>query len=178
MALVARRLISERLAAVGSRGILVRTSLLAAGWWILAAGDPRALGFGVPVVLAALVASLALPSPASPGWRALGLLRFAWVFITGSVRGGIDVARRALARRVRIAPEIIAYTLRLPEGPARSLFVGTVNLMPGTVSLAVDGRRLRIHALAGDFPALARQFELLERRVAGALGERLEDGDA
>jgi multicomponent Na+:H+ antiporter subunit E len=179
MALVERRrLVLGRIGAAGGRALLVRAALLAAGWWILTAGDRSALGFGVPVVLAALAASLSLPAPAPPRWRPLGLLGFALAFGAGSVRAGIDVAARALAPHVRIAPAMVEYTLRLPEGSARNLFVATVNLMPGTLSVDVDGRQLHVHALAGHDPALVHRLEVLERRVARALGERLEGADA
>lgn len=178
MALVERGSISRRIAAVGRRSILLRAALLAAGWWILAAGDPGALGFGVPVVLAALAASVALPAAAPPRWRPLGLVRLALAFVAGSVRGGIDVAARALSPRVRISPSIVDYPLRVSTVPARNLLAGTLNLMPGTLSVEIAGDRLRIHALAIGHLALAREVEELEQRVARALGERLEGTDA
>jgi multicomponent Na+:H+ antiporter subunit E len=178
MALAKRRLIASRIAAAGWRGILVRAALLAAGWWILVAGDRAALGFGVPVVLAALAVSVALPAPTAPRWRPLGLVRFALTFVGGSILGGIDVAARVLGPRVRIAPAIVEHRLRLPAGPARSLLAGTLNLMPGTLSVEIVGDRLRVHALAPREPTLTRQIEALERRIAHALGERLEVADA
>jgi multicomponent Na+:H+ antiporter subunit E len=94
------------------------------------------------------------------------------------VRGGIDVAARALSPRVRISPAIIDYPLRVPAGPARNLLAGTLNLMPGTLSVEIAGDRLRIHTLAASHPELARQAAGLEQRIAHALGERLEGDDA
>ncbi|HSJ99870.1 MAG TPA: Na+/H+ antiporter subunit E [Kofleriaceae bacterium] len=179
MALADRGLVSRRIAAAGWRGIVVRSALLAAGWWILVAGDRSALGFGVAVVLVALAVSVALPAPAPPRWQPLGLVRFALAFVAGSIHGGIDVAARVLAPRVRIAPAMVEHRLRLPPtGPARNLLAGTLNLMPGTLSVEIAGDRLLVHALAPREPAFARQIEALERRIAHALGERLEDADA
>jgi multicomponent Na+:H+ antiporter subunit E len=164
-------------AATGWRAMALRAALLGAGWWILAAGE-GAPWFGVPIVLAALAASAALPASGPARWRPLGLLRFALAFVAGSVRGGIDVAGRALAPRLRIAPAFLEQPLRLPAGPARNLFTGTVSLMPGTLSIDVHGQRLRLHVLAGGDPALARQLQELEQQVARTLGERLEGADA
>jgi multicomponent Na+:H+ antiporter subunit E len=164
-----------RIVAMRGRALVVRALLLAAGWWILVEGDAGALVFGVPMVLAALLASLSLPSSGSPRWHPLGLLRFARVFVVGSLHGGFDVARRALAPRVRIEPAIVDYRLRLPEGPARNLFLGAMSLMPGSLSLDVRGARLEIHVLAAR-KELVGELETLEASIARATGEQLLEG--
>ncbi|WP_437778292.1 Na+/H+ antiporter subunit E [Sorangium sp. So ce1097] len=149
----------------------------AGGWWALTEGDRAGLAFGVPVVLLALFARACLPSP-SPRWSPLGLLRFVLVFLIGSVRGGIDVARSALAPRLSITPVMIRYALRLPAGPARHLFIGTMNMMPGTLSVVLDGDQVDIHVLIDTGDELVRQLRALEGHVARALGERLERSHA
>jgi multicomponent Na+:H+ antiporter subunit E len=126
------------------------------------------------VVLLALATSVCLPSPRGPRWSPLGLLRFVWVFLTGSLRGGIDVARRALAPRCAIAPRMIRYTFRLPDGPARHLFVGTMNVMPGTLSADLEGDDVEIHVLVDSGDELVRQLRALEEHIARAMSEGLE----
>lgn len=170
--------VRDRLAAVGWRSVLIRALVLAVGWWALTEGDRAGLTFGVPVVLLALITSVTLPSPRAPRWSPLGLLRFLWVFVTGSLHGGLDVARRALSPRRPVTPVIIRFALRLPAGPARHLFIGTMNIMPGTFSADLDGDHLHIHVLVDTGDELVRQLRALEEHVARALNERLEPSHA
>ena len=158
----------------GARSVVQRTLILAGGWWIITEGDPSALVFGVAVVVFTLVASRAVPSAPAPSWNATGLLGYGRVFLVGSVLGGIDVARRALAPRLPIAPTILRYPLRLSTGPARRLFMGTLSLMPGTLSVALDGDSLEIHVLFDEGEAGSRRLRDLEVHVARAVGDRLE----
>ncbi|MBX3155187.1 MAG: Na+/H+ antiporter subunit E [Deltaproteobacteria bacterium] len=148
--------------------------VLAIGWWVLAEGRPGVV-FGVFLVLLALLASLAVPpAPAPPSWHLRGLLRFAYVFVTGSVRGGFDVARRALAPRLAIDPDVMAYRTRLPEGAARQLLLGASSLMPGTLPIGGEGRVLELHVIAAR-EGLAGEIADLETAVAAATGARLEE---
>jgi multicomponent Na+:H+ antiporter subunit E len=177
MRFTALRTLRTRAAARGSRAVVLRALLLAAGWWILTEGEPGGLVFGALVVLVALIVGLALPSPPPPRWRPIGVLRFASVFAVRSVRGGIDIARRALAPRVRIAPCVTDYTLRLPEGAARNVFLGTLSLMPGTLAIACVGDRLEVHVIAAR-AELDDELAALEASIAEAAGERLEESRA
>jgi multicomponent Na+:H+ antiporter subunit E len=154
--------------------VALRALVLAAGWGILTEGEPTGLVFGAVLVPVALLAGLALPSPSPPAWRVLGLLRFAFVFVVRSVRGGFDVACRALSPRVRIAPFVMEYTLRLPDGAARNLFLGTLSSMPGTLTVGCEGQRLELHVIAAR-GELADELAALEASIADATGERLEE---
>lgn len=158
----------------GARSVVQRTLILAGGWWIITEADPSALVFGVAVVVFTLVASRAVPSAPAPSWSATGLLGYGRVFLVGSVLGGIDVARRALAPRLPIAPTILRYPLRLATGPARRLFMGTLSLMPGTLSVRLDGDSLDVHVLFDEGEAGSRRLRDLEAHVARAVGDLLE----
>lgn len=168
----------QQAAAQGWRSVAVRASVLSGGWWVIAEGDRSALLFGVPIVLLALGASVALPSPSAPRWSPTGLARFASAFLFGSLHGGLDVARRALAHRLLIAPTVLRYPLGLRTEPARHLFMGALSLMPGTLSVSLEGDGLEVHVLVDQGDGFARQLRDLEERVAGAAGERLEDRHA
>jgi multicomponent Na+:H+ antiporter subunit E len=174
MSPAALRTFQHRAIACGWRAVVLRAAVLAAGWWILTEGESSALLVGAPVVLAALISSISLPSPSPPTWHPLGLLRLAWVFVVGSVHGGLDVACRALAPRLRIAPCVMEYTLRVPEGAARNLLLGTLTLMPGTLAVADEGQRLELHVIAAR-GGLADEIAALEASVARATGARLEE---
>jgi multicomponent Na+:H+ antiporter subunit E len=171
------RTLRSRAAARGWRTLTLRAAVLAAGWWILCEGEPIAIVLGSLIVVAALIAGLSLPPSPAPRWQPGGLLRFAAVFAAGSVRGGIDVARRALAWRVRIAPDVVRYALRLPEGTARELFLGTTSLMPGTLAITCEGSQVALHVIAVH-RALPDELAALEATVARATGVRMEESRA
>lgn len=161
----------------GGGALLVRTSILAAGWWAITEGDRAALGFGVPVVLLALLTSLSLPAPPTRRPSPLGILRFAVTFLAGSVGGGLDVAWRAFHPRVPLSPNVVRYTLRLPSGPARSLFTGAVSMMPGTLSANLEDALVDIHVLVDD-GRVTERLQRFEEAVARALAVRLETSRA
>jgi multicomponent Na+:H+ antiporter subunit E len=172
------RAVRDRLTRAGLRSLVARTLLLAGGWWALTEGDPAGLGFGVPVVLLAVCSTLLVPSARARRWSTVGLLRFVVAFLGGSLRGGLDVARRVLSPRLPLDPAIVRYALRVPAGPARQLFIGTINLMPGTLSADLVGDELEVHVLVDTGAELVRQLEEIEAHIARALGEPLETSHA
>lgn len=143
---------------------------LAAAWWALSEGRAGSWGVGVPAIAAAsLVAAALLPLPrARP--RVGRLLRLAGWFAVESVRGGADVARRALAPSLPIDPDLLELRTSLPEGAARVLLADAVSLLPGTVAVDLEDDRVVLHAL--DRAGAERGFREAERRVAAALPGR------
>ncbi len=123
------------------------------------------LGFGLLfAVLGAVAGAWLAPGQVYP-WRPLRLFGFALYFTRASFQGGLDVAARALHPALPIAPCLREYPLLLPPGLPRTLFVGVVSLLPGTLSarLDVEHGRLTVHALTAiSFDDL----DDLERRVA------------
>lgn len=143
-------------------GRLVALTLL---WWIVAGGTVSSWIVGVPAIVAATL--LAPRAPDGP-WRLSvpGALRFAAFFLRESLRGGVDVARRVSTPRPRVAPGLVQYRWRLPEGgPARALFALCVSLLPGTLVANVGGPDLLIHALDTGAP-VAVELAALEDAVA------------
>lgn len=162
---MASRRLAERLVTLAIRG------LLAAGtWWVLVEGNFSAMAFGAPVIALALATRFGLTGPSLPRVRFRGLLRFGAVFLTGIVRGGFDVARRALSRRLPINPDWYLHRLQLRGGAALRLFMMAMSMMPGAVSVDLEQDELRIHLLTlGD--AQREQIEALEQSIAHAFGE-------
>lgn len=160
----------SRLVACGWRTIALRAVLLSAGWVVISEGDPGARLAGAPVVLLALAASVWLPSPQPPRWSPLGLLRFTWALLYGSLKGGLEVAGLALAPRLRLTPGLLRYPLRLPAGTARHLFMGTLTLTPGTLAVGLEGDELELHVLADKGERQLAQLRVLEGVVASAVG--------
>jgi multicomponent Na+:H+ antiporter subunit E len=123
-----------------------RALVFAGVWMVLAGGNPGSWLFGLVAVAAATWASGFITIP-TPRVSFPGLMRFALLFLRESLLGGVDVARRSLAPRLRIVPGFLEYQLHLPEGGARLLFVYAVSLLPGTLATRMEGDRVEIHML-------------------------------
>jgi multicomponent Na+:H+ antiporter subunit E len=108
----------------------------------------------VPVLVASTYVSFLLRSPHAWRWNVVGLARFLPVFVWFSLRGGLDVAQRALHPHCPLAPELLVYPLRLPVGPAQVFFANTVSLLPGTLSAELEDSRLTVHILDANLPIL------------------------
>jgi multicomponent Na+:H+ antiporter subunit E len=158
----------------GWPGALRRGLLFAVGWWALNEGQRPGIGFGAVVVILAVAASMVVGPPRHATWRPLGLLGFVGFFLVRSLAGGLDVARRAVSPRMRIAPGLVRYRVRLPPGTARELFTGALSMMPGTLSVKSEGVHLDIHFLVGSADVSLYPIERLELWVARALGQELE----
>jgi multicomponent Na+:H+ antiporter subunit E len=153
---------SKDIAVTGIIGLLLRASFFVLLWWALTGGPVASWKVGIPVVLAATaMSSLMLPSLS---WSLKGLVSFAAFFVWQSLRGGADVALRAIDPRLPIAPKLIEFPLRLPPGLPRVMFVNIASLLPGTLSADLIGNVLKVHVLDGDSDHRA-ELETLERRV-------------
>lgn len=134
--------------------------------WVALSGA-RDWAFGVAAIAAALIVSQALaPLPAmhiSPA----GLVRFVAFFIHGSMLGGADVARRALSPRMPLEVHAHWHAFAVPPGPPRAVLIGVISLLPGTLSVRLQGSALLVHSIAGDSGATIRE---VEQRVAGLFG--------
>lgn len=121
--------------------------------------------FGVATVIAATLAGqIFAPLRPSP-WSPIGLGWFLVYFFIGSLRGGIDVAYRALHPDLPVQPSWLHYPLRLPKGPGQVLFACAVNLQPGTLSADLQDDDLTIHLLL-ERPDTKARLNTLEERVA------------
>ena len=145
----------------------LRAVLFALLWWILTDGAMGSWLVGVPVVLFATLVSVVLLPPFS--WSLTGIARFVPFFLWHSLRGGVDVARRALHPRLPISPGLFDYRFRLPPGLPRVFMANTVSLLPGTLSAELDEEHLRVHVL-DETRAFAEELKVLETQVAGVFG--------
>lgn len=157
-----------------ARAAAIRAALLALGWWVLTEGDLGYWGLALLIVAAATVASLMLVSPGAVRLTAGGLIRFVPFFLRETVRGSIDVAQRALSPRMPLEPEFIRLRLRLPDGAARAVLINVLSLLPGTLSVRIEGDLLQIHVLDRRMGAVENTREL-ERLTAGLFGVELRE---
>lgn len=162
---VHRTRVASRTFVAGAR----RASLLAVAWWAIAEGRVDSWWFGAPAVALATYASLRLLPPAPRSLRLIALLRLLGTVLRLALRGSVDVARRAIAPRPRLASAFLRYPLRVSHAPARVLLAELVSLTPGTLALALEHDELLLHVLDSGL-ASERDVALLEGRVADAFG--------
>lgn len=145
----------------------IRALLFSLLWWLLTNGAVDSWYVGAPSIIAATLASAALLPPSS--WSIVGIIRFAPFFLWHSLKGGADVAWRALHPGLPIDPDMVDYQLRIPQGRPRVLLVKIINLLPGTLSAAVSADTLQIHALTKSNSMVA-ELMVVEQHVARIFG--------
>ncbi|MGC3875079.1 Na+/H+ antiporter subunit E [Halomonas sp. GXIMD04776] len=161
---------------LSARSFLGTVLLLGLVWWALSDGAPSSWIIGVPTITAVTLWHLSQQAASKSLPRLLGLAGFIPYFLWESLRGGIDVARLAIATTMRISPHFTRFALRLPEGPARRVFINTVSLLPGTLSADLQGDQLIVHRLRGA-PNDNSDLNDCEQRVARLYGLSLSDND-
>jgi multicomponent Na+:H+ antiporter subunit E len=140
--------------------IILRIGLLSLLWFVLAEGEFRYWGLVLLAVLGGAGASLVLIPSSNLGFSVSGWARFIPYFLWQSVLGGIDVALRSIAIPVRLDPGYVEVEFRLADEPARVFVANTMSLMPGTLSVSLDGDRLRMHVLDRSMPNQDRAREV------------------
>lgn len=156
--------------------VFKRFTLLYGLWLVITLNAPSAYLVGIVVAATATGVSLRLLPPKPHRVRFAALLRLAPAFAWSSLLGGLDVARRAFDPRLPLNPRWIRYPVRLPAGGARVALGNELSLMPGTLAAGGEGDTLYIHCLDGSQP-VETQIALEERRIAEAIGMRLENTD-
>lgn len=165
---VATHAASERPQGFDWRVIATRTTAATVGWWVLSEGRADSWALGAAVIALAVAASLRLAAP-QPRLRWRATLRFMAFFLLFSLRAGVQVAVLAFAPRARLAPGMVEVRLTLPPGPPRYLLLAVLSLLPGTLSVALDGARLVVHALTG-LATVEDEVRALEARIAPLFG--------
>jgi len=138
-------------------------------WAAISGGGIKTWQFGLPVAVAAAIISIKLLPPKGRLWRIKGLLLFIPFFIRHSIYGGVDVAKRALNPSLPIEPELLDYSMRLPEGSARIFMTTVINLLPGTLTAELKGGTLQVHTLDKKLPTKQSLIKL-EANIARLYG--------
>jgi len=141
------------------------------GVWVLLHG----LDFPAVGVLTAAVAALfpaRMARTPLPRVRPVQVVVFLGFFVAESFRGAVDVAWRAVQPRMPLETGFFRYTLSLPPGLPRGLMMGTLSLLPGSLSVDLedDGHTLLLHSIVGDH---SHEIHALENRIS-----RIFDGPA
>jgi multicomponent Na+:H+ antiporter subunit E len=135
------------------------------GVWLIMTREVASLLVGIPAAFAAAWLS---PLPSSRlRLRPSRLPALFFAFLIDSVRGGVDVARRALKPGLLPSPTVLKYPLALPEGLPRILMANMVSLLPGTFSWKLEDDKLVVHILDRELDVLP-DLRRLEARIAAA----------
>ena len=159
-----------------ARAALMR-ALLYFGIWVVIdqSAKPANLAFGVLATFAATWANLKLLPPRYGRVRIGVLLLLLPRFLWQSLVAGIDVARRAFAPRLPLAPGFVEYPTGLPRGAPRNAFAAISSLLPGSVPAGETETHIEYHALDQSQP-VAEQLAAEERAFAKALVPGQRDG--
>ncbi|PYG01293.1 multisubunit sodium/proton antiporter MrpE subunit [Thioalkalivibrio sp. ALE21] len=145
----------------------------AALWAVLAGGTALAHPFAWLAIALTGGAVLALPAGRALRLTPAALPGLLGFFLRTSVQGGVDVAWRAVHPRLPLQPGFEAYFVQLPHGPPLTLFMAMLSLLPGTLAVRLEGRRMTLHVLDGRSDNAATLSEL-ERRIARLYGLDLD----
>lgn len=150
-----------------------RVGLLLVLWWVLVEANPASLVFGAVAAVAASYLSLTLYPVDQAGiraWRLVPLL--GWLCVQG-LRGGLDVAWRAIHPRLPVDPAWTKVRLTSDHAAANSLLGGMISVLPGSLAAGPANGVMDLHLLHGpSFDLL--EFERDQRRVLGLFDRRIE----
>lgn len=151
---------------------LARLALSALIWLGLNGEDWSSWIVGGPVVLAAAWISVKLLPATTWRWSVSAALAFSGFFLRESIRGGWDVARRAISPGLSLSPAIVCHSFHLPPGPSRLFFCNAISLLPGTAVVAIADSNALVHVLDHSSSA-EEELRELERRVGVLFGFEL-----
>lgn len=154
------------------RAFVVRAILLAGIWWVLSGTISDAWLVGGTTVLLASALSVVLQPPASRRLSVAGTARFIVFFVMRSIKGGLQVAAMAFSPRPGLQPALMEIPLRLSDASERIILAGTLSLLPGTLSVDLQGNLLRMHVLDSRMP-IENDVRHAEAMVARMFGEGL-----
>lgn len=146
-----------------------RMILLLGVWWTFTEGDLSGTGFGLVIVILVAAVSMRIFPPGSARVHPVSFSLFVLFFLGRSVVAGIDVARRLLSPSLPVNPGYFKVHLSLPEGSPRWLLANALSLMPGTLSVSLDGPRLELHCL-DVHNSVEEEVRAVEQKVARVFG--------
>jgi multicomponent Na+:H+ antiporter subunit E len=140
-------------------------------WLVLTGGVISDVALTFAAIVSPVLASMWLWRPGALHIHFGALLLFIPYFLWQSVLGGWDVAKRALAYRMRVTPAIMEVTLQTRLSAHHVLVAWILSLLPGTASIRLTDGGLTFHVLDETAPHRER-IESLERKVAAVLQPR------
>ena len=157
-------------ASAGARSAMVSRAVAFFALWLVLMQSFKAadLVMGVVATVAATWTSLFLLPPATGSIRFVSLLLLLPHLFWQSLYAGVDVSKRALARRPMLNTGFVACPLSFPPGMARNAFASITSLLPGTVPCGDLSTGLTYHCLDVT-QQVVEQLHEEERRLQAAL---------
>ncbi len=107
----------------------------------------------------------------SPYHRAPQLTLYTGWLLVEIVKSNVAVIARVWGPRHDIDPAMVSLRTNATTDLGKALFANSITLTPGTVTVDVEGDRLKVHALMRE-KASPASFEAMDRRAAGAADAR------
>lgn len=149
--------------------VVVRAASFFGLWIVLTqSAKPLDLAMGALAAVGATWTSWRLLPPETGRVRLVWLLALMPRFLWQSLLAGIDVARRAFAPKLPLAPGFVDYRTGFPRGQARNNFATIVSLMPGSLPSGDGPDTIEFHCLDCGQPVAAQMADE-ERLLAKAL---------
>lgn len=163
-------------------GVAIVQFLVLLGFWFLLSGRFSPLFVVMGVVSAAIATALTHAALVDVLGPRLGgprtALRRAWryavyvVWLLGRIPPAAwQIVRIVLHRDLPVHPHVLVFTTRLESPVARAMLANSISLVPGTITLAVDGNRFTVHAFvpasADDLLTAALQNRIADVFLAG-----------
>lgn len=149
-------------------GLLVALAV----FWFALSGEASPLFLFLGTVSVLLVLWLAgrlkiIDRDASPYHRAPQMLLYGGWLIVEIVKSNITVIRKILAPSHAIDPDVVTVTTSAKSDLGKAIFANSITLTPGTVTLDVDGDKLKVHALVRETSPVS-SFADMDRKAAAA----------
>ena len=155
---------------------LVLLGLMLAAIWLLLSGlfKPLLLVLGTLAVMLTVVLAKRMnivDAESNPVMATLRYMRYWPWLLVEMVKSSIDVARRVLSPEMPISPTVFEVRSTQKTAVGRVVLANSITLTPGTVTMDVDGDRIKVHALSRDTVDYVLSGEM-DRRVTRAEGEQ------
>jgi multicomponent Na+:H+ antiporter subunit E len=155
---------------------LVLLGLMLAAIWLLLSGlfKPLLLVLGTLAVMLTVVLAKRMnivDAESNPVMATLRYVRYWPWLLVEMVKSSIDVARRVLSPEMPISPTVFEVRSTQKTAVGRVVLANSITLTPGTVTMDVDGDRIKVHALSRDTVDYVLSGEM-DRRVTRAEGEQ------
>lgn len=132
--------------------------VLMLGFWLLLSGhyDPLFISMGVVSATVATWFGGALlehtigPAHSHPRVRVLSLLVYVGWLVARIIPSAIQVARIVLDPRLPPEPGMVRFRTRLNSPAARTTLANSITLVPGTMTIDVEGDEFTVHAFTHD----------------------------
>jgi multicomponent Na+:H+ antiporter subunit E len=149
-------------------------------FWLLLSGhgEPLLLGLGLLSSALAVFIAWRLGAVDDEHHPALHGLPLYWLWLAGEIiKCNLQVLRLILTPKLAIQPQVIEVEAHEKTELGRVIYANSITLTPGTLTLALNGARLSVHALTDEAANDLKAGEM-DRRVVKVEGAVPSAGEA